>query len=86
LRGSSLGGPRRICLLQGKLYRDFWIGRVSENTHSTAYCADVDPYEPCMYEWSSKPFGRTVSVRIMRCGSTTPKSAVGTPVNKGKKG
>ncbi len=35
---------------------------------STAYCADIDPYEPCMYEWSSKPLGRTVSVRIMRTG------------------
>src|SRR5215218_9381120 len=43
----------------------------------TVYCVDIDPHEPCMYEWSSKPLGRTVSVRIMRCGSTTPTSAVG---------
>ena len=45
-------------------------------TVTTAYCVDIDPHEPCMYEWLSKPFGRTVSVRIMRCGPTTLKSAV----------
>jgi hypothetical protein len=28
-----------------------------------------------MSEWLSKPLGRTVCVCIMRCGSTTPKSA-----------
>ncbi len=49
---------------------------LEEKSEPTAYCADIDPHEPCMYEWSSKPLGRTVSVRIMRCGSTTPKSAV----------
>src|SRR3712207_5788522 len=26
----------------------------------TAYCVDVDPHAPCMYEWLSKLFGRTV--------------------------
>jgi thioredoxin reductase (NADPH) len=26
----------------------------------TAYCVDIDPHAPCMYEWLSKPFGRTV--------------------------
>src|SRR5215207_2679794 len=26
----------------------------------TAYCVDIDPHEPWMYEWLSKPFGRSV--------------------------
>jgi hypothetical protein len=29
----------------------------------TAYCVDIDPHAPCMYEWLSKPFGRTVCTR-----------------------
>jgi GAF domain-containing protein len=32
----------------------------SFQTVSTAYCGDIDRHKPCMYEWVSKPFGRTV--------------------------
>src|SRR5215213_11894767 len=51
--------------------------RRSSLSSTTAYCVDIDLNAPCMYEWLSKPLGRTVCVCIMRCGSTTPKSAVG---------
>jgi hypothetical protein len=26
----------------------------------TAYCVEIDPHKPCMYEWLNTPFGRTV--------------------------
>src|SRR3712207_3949079 len=45
----------------------------------TAYCVDVDPHAPCMYEWLSKPFGGTVCT-YHAWGSTTLKSAVGVGV------
>jgi hypothetical protein len=32
----------------------------SFQTVSTAYCGDIDPHKPCVYERLSKPFGRTV--------------------------
>jgi hypothetical protein len=34
----------------------------------TAYCGDIDPHEPCMYEWLSKPPSAKPYVRIMRVG------------------
>jgi hypothetical protein len=42
----------------------------------TAYCDDIDPHTPCMYEWLSKNPSTGPYVHIMRCGSTTLKSAV----------
>ena len=42
----------------------------------TAYCVDIDPHTPCMYEWLSKLPSAGAYVRIMHCGSTTLKSAV----------
>ena len=30
-----------------------------QQTTVTTYCVDIDPHAPCIYEWLSKPFGRT---------------------------
>jgi len=43
---------------------------------STAYCVDIDPHAPCNYEWWSQSPSAGPYVHIMRCGSTTLKSAV----------
>src|SRR3712207_8578055 len=32
---------------------------ISQQTTVTTYCVDIDPHAPCIYEWLSKPFGRT---------------------------
>jgi hypothetical protein len=44
---------------------------------STAYCVDIDPHAPYMYEWLNENPSAGPYVRIMRYGSTTLKSAVG---------
>jgi integrase len=43
---------------------------------STAFCVDIDPHVPCTYEWPGKNPSAGSYVRILRCGSTTLKSAV----------
>ena len=43
----------------------------------TAYCVDIEPHAPYMYEWSNENPSAGPYVRIMRYGSTTLKSAVG---------
>jgi hypothetical protein len=40
-------------------------GAIHQNLFFTAYCVDIDLHAPCMYEWSSKPLGRTVCVCIV---------------------
>ena len=44
---------------------------------TTAYCVDIDPHAPYMYEWLNENPSAGPYVRIMRYGSTTLKSAVG---------
>ena len=45
----------------------------------TAYCVDVDPHAPYVYDWLSKPLGRTACTHHamwLNRVSTIPKSAV----------
>jgi hypothetical protein len=58
--------------------------RSSQKTSSTAGCVDIDPHTPCMHDRSRVAFLAEPSVRIMRYGSITLKSAVGTSVNKAR--
>src|SRR5215207_11238932 len=56
-RRRSSGIHSRFPEIQGT---DVFLAGVGVRNVVTAYCVDIDPHEPWMYEWLSKPFGRSV--------------------------
>ena len=67
-----------MCRLGSRVILEVSVFNVAFGRKSpTAYCVDIDPHKPCMYEWLSKSPSAGPYVHIMRCGSTTLKSAVG---------